>query len=224
MIVRKLKDLDEIRDIIGDSAVVIIGCAGCYGEGGLKNVDEVAAALKSKGVKIIGRGVTGRQCGWIRRMREKGLEEKDEAEIVAGFLQLKKEDIEKADILLSMACGVGAQTLSKIAESKLVAPAFNTEFMGRKEEEMFYEQCIGCGNCIIHLTGGICPVTGCPKSDMNGPCGGVYSGKCEVERSNDCVWSVIYRRLKDMKRLDLLKKQKLPKDFSIRTHPRKEKV
>lgn len=35
----------------------------------------------------------------------------------------------------------------------------------------------------------------CVKGFMNGVCGGVKNGKCEVNLENDCVWIKIYERL-----------------------------
>ena len=37
-----------------------------------------------------------------------------------------------------------------------------------------------CGDCVLDKTAGICPVTTCPKGLLNGPCGGMWDGMCEV--------------------------------------------
>lgn len=48
--------------------------------------------------------------------------------------------------------------------------------------------CQMCGQCILSDTGMSCP-TNCPKSDRNGPCGGVRpNGNCEVDAGMRCVW------------------------------------
>jgi hypothetical protein len=219
MIVRQLKDIDEIRRMLGGyKKVAIIGCAGCYGEGGVEGVDRVSLVLRENGVNVVAAGVTGRQCSWVERAREKNLD--GDAAIVGLTKGVEVEDISEADALLSLACGVGAQTLEKFAGNRALVPGFNTFFMGRREGASFYEQCIGCGNCILHLTGGICPVAKCPKSDMNGPCGGVRDGRCEVYPDRECVWIQIYQRLKGIGELDKMREIKSPKDFSLRTHPR----
>ena len=63
--------------------------------------------------------------------------------------------------------------------------------------------CAGCGDCITHLTGGICPIARCSKRLFNGPCGGSTRGKCEVDTTRiDCVWQLIYDRLKALGRLE----------------------
>jgi len=43
---------------------------------------------------------------------------------------------------------------------------------------------------------------------MNGPCGGQDKGKCEVDKTRDCAWILIYNELKKRGRLDLLREIK----------------
>jgi len=52
--------------------------------------------------------------------------------------------------------------------------------------------CRMCGQCVLHSTGLVCPMT-CPKNIRNGPCGGVrLDGKCEVKPEMQCVWVRAY--------------------------------
>lgn len=44
---------------------------------------------------------------------------------------------------------------------------------------------------------GIRPRVACPKNMLNGPCGGVSVGKCEVNPNMKCVWILIYERLRE---------------------------
>ena len=54
--------------------------------------------------------------------------------------------------------------------------------------------CQMCGQCVLHSTGMVCPMT-CPKSLRNGPCGGVrLDGICEVYPEMECVWVLAYNR------------------------------
>ena len=98
----------------------------------------------------------------------------------------------------------------------------NTEFMGMTERiGRFYMRCRGCGDCLLNETGGICPITTCAKSLMNGPCGGMVKGKCEVGNyEKDCGWVLIYERLKQIGRLDLFSKLRDPVDWSESGHQR----
>jgi hypothetical protein len=210
MIITEQKPIEEILDILKPyNKVGVLGCAGCVGYyqvGGLKQVNELFEKLKEKGIDVVGKGAVARQCS-IDTLREK-----------------MPEELEDADVVLSTACGVGVQTLASVLETKPVAPALNTLFMGRKDGGMYYEECLACGDCILHTTGGICPITKCPKSDINGPCGGVHNGKCEVDKARDCALILIYNRLKTLGQLDYMRKRMPPKDFSKRTHPRKAQV
>lgn len=215
MIVSEEKPLEDILKIIAPyKRIGIIGCSGCYGVGMIKNVEALASKLEANGKNVVAKGSTGRQCSWFWEPTEGNtILDKTKGVDAAGLA--------KADVFLSMACGVGVQTLAKAADTIPVGPAADTKFMGRREEAVFYEQCMACGNCIIHTTGGICPIAKCPKGHMNGPCGGVYDGKCEVDRENDCVWVLVYNKLAALDQATLMRDKRAPKDFSIRTHPRK---
>ena len=93
-------------------------------------------------------------------------------------------------------------------------PGVNTSFMGMSTEwGVWDERCAACGECRLEETGGICPVTRCPKGMLNGPCGGTDKGKCEVDKDMDCVWTLIYNELKKTGRLDLMKDIQPPKDY-----------
>ncbi len=86
--------------------------------------------------------------------------------------------------------------------------------MGAPEEMgVFMEKCGGCGDCVLHLTGGICPMARCAKSLMNGPCGGSQNGKCEISAETPCAWDQIYHSLERLGRLDLMETPLPPKDW-----------
>ena len=79
---------------------------------------------------------------------------------------------------------------------------------------------VGCGNCATACqTGGICPVTQCAKSLVHGPCGGQRNGRCEVNPENECAWLRIYRKLKELDRLDLLEADRADKDYRSTAYP-----
>ena len=65
--------------------------------------------------------------------------------------------------------------------------------------------CGQCGECFLNLSGGICPITACSMSLVNGQCGGSKDGRCEVDPNMECGWERIYRRLEAVGRLDALK-------------------
>jgi hypothetical protein len=81
------------------------------------------------------------------------------------------------------------------------------------EQGVWAERCQACGNCLLALTGGICPIARCSKQLLNGPCGGSVGGRCEINRDVDCAWQLIYDRLKAQGRLELLLDIQPPKDW-----------
>jgi len=127
-----------------------------------------------------------------------------------------KEKIDRADAVLSMACGVGVQFCSEVFEGKRILPALNTKFYGATEQQgMWSERCAGCGDCVLDKFGGVCPIARCSKSLLNGPCGGSQDGKCEVDPENiDCGWQLIYDRLKSLDLLSRLEENEPIKDWS----------
>jgi hypothetical protein len=123
-------------------------------------------------------------------------------------LQLKKhmDKLSAADTVLVFSCGVGVQTVATFLEDKRVLACCDTVplpgFQGVTPLEF---DCGQCGECYLNYTGGICPITACSKSLVNGQCGGSKNGKCEVNKDMDCGWERIYRKLEKLNRLDTLK-------------------
>ncbi|KPU44333.1 hypothetical protein OXPF_25030 [Oxobacter pfennigii] len=122
-------------------------------------------------------------------------------------LQLQKymAKINASDIVMVFSCGVGVQTVAEYLEDKKVYSGCDTYplpgFQGVTPLEF---ACGQCGECYLNYTGGICPITACSKSLINGQCGGSKNGKCEVDKDMDCGWERIYRKLEKMDRLDTL--------------------
>ena len=85
----------------------------------------------------------------------------------------------------------------------------------------FYEKCSLCGECVLGITAGICPITLCAKSLLNGPCGGMDKGKCEVDKDKDCAWVLIYKEMEKRNKLNALKEIQKPKDFKKSGKPHK---
>jgi len=139
---------------------------------------------------------------------------------------LKAEGLTNADAILAMTCGVGMQTLyeslitaqqkGKLEKLPRVFIANDTRFIGQTERiGVFHEMCRGCGDCMLNETGGICPVVRCGKGLMNGPCGGMIDGKCEVkDYTLPCGWAQLYDRLKLLDKLDTYVDINDPRDYA----------
>ena len=97
--------------------------------------------------------------------------------------------------------------MAKIAEEDkpVYACCDTVELPGFQGVTPLEYDCGQCGECFLNLTGGICPITACSKSLVNGPCGGTKNGKCEVCPEMDCGWERIIQRLKEQGRLDVLR-------------------
>ena len=116
------------------------------------------------------------------------------------------QQINEADTVLVLSCGVGVQTVADYLPNKRVCAGCNTyPLPGHQGVTPQEYDCKQCGQCYLNLTGGICPITACSKSLINGQCGGAKNGKCEVDPNMDCGWERIQRRLAQVGRLDALK-------------------
>ena len=114
--------------------------------------------------------------------------------------------IEAADAVLVFSCGVGVQTVAEYLEGKRVYACCDTYALpGYQGVTPLEHDCRQCGECFLNLTGGICPLTACSKSLVNGQCGGAKKGKCEVDPNMECGWERIYQKLKAIGRLDAMK-------------------
>lgn len=199
MLITELKSKEEILSLAGDKAF-IINCLGC------KEIyfpEKEAKALQkelSDAGKVTGILTTDYICN---------------PDNMKLRLQAHLEQIEEADTVLVFSCGVGVQTVAEFLEDKKVCAACDTirlpGFQGVTPTEV---DCGQCGECYLNLTGGICPITVCSKSLVNGPCGGTKDGKCEVDPSMECGWERIYRRLEKLGRLDVLRFPTQMHDFS----------
>ena len=204
MIVAEQKPLDEIKDLLGEARrVLIVGCGTCVTvcfAGGEKEAGILGSLLRMSAKmescpKEVSEVTVQRQCEW-------------------EYLDAIRDRVAEADIVLSLGCGVGVQALAERYPAAVVVPGLNTKFMGLPlEQGVWAERCAACGQCLLGLTGGICPIARCAKQLLNGPCGGSSRGKCEVNPDIDCAWQLIYDKLKAQGRLHLLMEITPPKDW-----------
>jgi len=211
MIITKQKDFSYLLNSIKKGPVFIIGCNECATlchTGGEEEVLSMKEKLKTKNIDTTGWIILEPACHFLNDKR---------------LLKKCKKEIDAAKKILVLACGNGVQTVSEIIEDVDVIPGTDTLFLGEiKRATDFEKRCIMCGECIQDLFEGTCPVSRCPKSMQNGPCGGSINGKCEVDKEMDCVWDIIYKRLKKKGQLDNLKEIKEPKDWSKSTETRRQ--
>ena len=212
MIVGERKPLEQIEAMLeGFDKILIAGCGTCVAvsmAGGEKEVEELAVQLRMKG-KLEGRKRTIDEITVTRQCDRE-------------YLDVLAKHLDDYDVVLSTACGAGVQFLAERYDDKLVLPALNTLFIGVAEGAgVWTQRCMACEDCVLDQTGGVCPMTICAKNLLNGPCGGTDAGKCEVDGEKDCAWTLIYRKLEKLGRLDYMRKIQPPKDYSVMTKPGK---
>ncbi|MCD7868654.1 MAG: methylenetetrahydrofolate reductase C-terminal domain-containing protein [Clostridiales bacterium] len=191
MLITELKSKDAIRSLTDGKKVFIINCYGCrevYFP--LEEAGELQAELASSG-SVTGCITTDYICN---------------PENLELYLKPHMDEITAADLVLVFSCGVGVQTVSSFLEEKMVCAGCDTRRLpGFQGVTPLEYDCGQCGECYLNLTGGICPITACSKSLVNGQCGGAKKGMCEVDPTMECGWERIYRRLEKIGRLDALK-------------------
>lgn len=200
MLITKLKSGEDLQSLLPEK-VFVLQCRGC-GEVSFpeQEADELTRALLAAG-RVTGVLTTDYICS---------------PENLALRLERRRAMIDEADGVLVLSCGVGVQTVSALLDGKSVYAGCDTVrlpgFQGVTPLEV---DCGQCGLCYLNLTGGICPITACSKSLVNGQCGGARNGRCEVDPDMECGWERIYRRLEALGRLDALKCPTQVRDFAV---------
>jgi ferredoxin len=208
MIVTKPRDWARIKANlaeIGAKSVFVMGCGECATvahTGGQAEVLKAKAALEAAGYTVSGWAVGAVTChlGGVK-------------------LDMRKHagEVEAADAVLVLACGAGVQTVAD-AVRKPVFPGLESKFLGNViRNGVFEERCQMCGDCVLDKTAGICPVTTCPKGLLNGPCGGMWNGMCEVLTDRECAHVRIRNRLAEQGRG--FGGVIAPKDYSVKRGP-----
>ena len=206
MIVAEQKSLEEIKSLIGDAEkVLVLGCGTCVTvcfAGGEREATTIATSLRmatklEKDPKEITHATVQRQCEW-------------------EYLDEVVDEVKDVDVVLSLGCGIGVQAIAEHFPNTWVVPGLNTTFLGLPTEQgVWDERCAACGDCILGLTGGICPIARCSKSLLNGPCGGSEAGHCEIDTEIPCAWQLIYDRLESKGKLEVLMDLQPPKNWSL---------
>jgi ferredoxin len=204
MIVAEQKTLDEIKGLVKNAHnVLVVGCGTCVTvcfAGGSREAAILASSLRMASQldgspKQVSDVTVQRQCEW-------------------EYLDPISDQIREVDIVLSLGCGIGVQAIAEHFPNTWVVPGLNTKFLGLPVEQgVWSERCAACGDCILGLTGGICPIARCSKSLLNGPCGGSEAGHCEVNAEIPCAWQLIYDRLKSLDKLEVLMDIQPPKNW-----------
>jgi hypothetical protein len=203
MIITKQRNLEQILQNLGPGPVFLVGCSECATlchTGGTDEILAIKEILEKRNVAVSGYSVLDPACHLQNNKRM--------------FKEHAKE-LANTEKILVFACGNGIQTVAELFADKEVLAGTDTLFLGQiSHVNEFNRRCSICGECLVDLFGGLCPLTLCPKSMLNGPCGGSTNGKCEVSPQLDCVWDRIYDILKKRGTLQDLSVIQPPKDWS----------
>jgi len=200
----KLKDKNELVSLMeGKNCLFILACNKCF--------KEFSASPEP-------------ECGELKELAEShGCQ-------VAGYLSvdflcnshLTSKTLDKAlsaqvNNIFVISCGLGVRTVADFTGIPVYAACDSVSFDGRRGTAYYgtarhgmaltKRLCEACGSCYLNLTGGICPVTDCSKSLLNGQCGGSKNGKCEADKDKDCAWEAIYQRLDGQDRAGIMRRQ-----------------
>ena len=207
MIITQKKPVEELLAMLeGVTKVAIVGCGNCAAAcqtGGEPEVLAMKEFLEQNGKEVVGTVVPHECCHKLLVKKETKALRDSGAEAIVG-----------------MSCGDGVQTVADNIALPIY-PANNTMFLGQVERVgMFNEYCKMCGDCVLGSTGGVCPITQCAKSLVNGTCGGQKDGKCEVDPNNECAWIKIYNRLVAIGQEDKLGQTRKDKGYGSYAYPR----
>ena len=207
MIITQKKPIEEVlANLEGAKKVLVTGCGECASvckTGGQEEIDQMVELLTQKGFEVVGTLLPVNSCNYLLMKKE-----------------LKQFKDLGYDAVVCMACGDGTQTVASHVDTP-VYPANNTMFLGEIERlTKFSEACHMCGDCVLSETGGICPITKCAKSLVNGPCGGSKNGMCEVNPENPCAWIEIFKRMQKIGQVDKLYETKESKGYADVSYPR----
>ncbi|MCX5711264.1 MAG: methylenetetrahydrofolate reductase C-terminal domain-containing protein [Candidatus Omnitrophica bacterium] len=212
MIITEKKSIEEILESLkGYQKIFLVGCGECSTTcktGGEPELKEMKALLEQHRKTVLGMCMPSAPC----------IAPQIKAELAKNMKALRE-----SEAFLVLACGLGAQSVKDNDRLGLaIIPALNTVFGAVMDAQgNFVEKCSLCGECVLDVTGGICPVTLCAKGLLNGPCGGMNKGKCEVDKDKDCAWVLIYQELEKRKKLNQIKEIQQPKDYKKSTKPHK---
>jgi hypothetical protein len=210
VIIAEWKPMGELIETVREyKRILLAGCATCVAEcsaGGEREVETMAPLLR------MGCAAAGSPLEVVTRT----LERQCEWEFVETLAPL----IGDVDAVVSLACGIGVQTVAERFGDAEVFPGVNTTSLAvRSEAGLWLTRCAACGDCRLGETFGLCPVSRCAKSVANGPCGGTRpDGRCEVDVDKDCVWQQIVTRAVERDGLQRLMKVRPAKDWSGGCH------
>ncbi len=201
-----LKDDEELKSLLSDKDnIFVIACNKCFKE--FKTLSEPECSTfcdlaASQGKKITGSVNIDFLCNQIQTEKK-----------------LTDAIPEGTENIVVISCGLGVQTIADTEDLPVYTATNSLNYIGHHGMALSKKTCDACDQCFLNITGGICPITDCSKSLLNGQCGGAKNGKCEVDCKKDCAWQKIYEKLEAQGRLEeFLAKPVQVRDYSRAGH------
>ena len=202
-----LKNRDELEGLLaGKDNFFVVACNKCFKEFNTTEepeCDSFAAIAEEQGKHITGTVKVDFLCNKVQTEKK-----------LSGIVPEGTENV------VVISCGLGVQTVADLESVPVFTATNSLNYTGHHGMALTKKTCGACAQCYLNVTGGICPISRCAKSLVNGPCGGQKNGKCEVNPDNDCAWIMIYKRLESLGRLDLLTKRRPDKGYAKVSYPR----
>ncbi|MCL7475220.1 MAG: methylenetetrahydrofolate reductase C-terminal domain-containing protein [ANME-2 cluster archaeon] len=193
MIITRPKTIEEILTMLekfAPSTICVVGCGICARKiqtGGETQVTSQVDELRSHGLDVLDGKMIKHACS------------------ATSWDELSEEApaLAQASALLVLSCGAGVSLLGRISGKPVLPGLDTTSIGGALGDDISEGLCSMCGECDVAIYAGLCPKSGCPKSQVNGPCGGSSDGDCEVG-GRKCIWARIFETLDSRGLLALL--------------------
>ncbi|MBI9075789.1 MAG: methylenetetrahydrofolate reductase C-terminal domain-containing protein [Desulfatibacillum sp.] len=189
MVKSEWKPEEEIRLALeGKERIAVISCAVCAnlsGTGGNQGLKTMKGLAKKWGKKVV-----VSQCVVACCSRE----------IMEHAKRVHLDPVaEKCDALVMLSCSGGVKSAFIAQPDMPVVAALDSmgsAVVTRKPNLIAESLCIGCGQCVLSYTGGICPMSKCPAKRRYSPCSKqpVGTDQCAVDSTRKCVWKEIEKR------------------------------
>lgn len=177
-----LKSNEELEALLAEKDnLFVVSCNKCFKEFDTVNEPEqeaFAALASAQGKHITGTVKVDFLCNQVQTAK-------------------KLQDLvpEGTENVVVISCGLGIQTVADMVDVPVVAASNSLNYTGHHGMALTQKTCGACAQCYLNVTGGICPITDCSKSLLNGQCGGAKNGKCEIDPKKDCAWEKINQKL-----------------------------
>ncbi len=193
----EIKSKEEVRIFLKGNKVFIFSCDNCSFVDIEDKNRKIFSYLDDFGLEVMG----------IYNLAK----EKCNVGALKNILREEKENLEKAESIITFTCGGFPQILPNYLNKPVVTATNTLKIEPGRSLGSFARLCSACGECWISWTGNLCMEKLCPKKMRNGPCGGSKYGICEVY-DRLCPWIILYKTKKFTEN-DFLRVIP-PKDFS----------